>query len=55
MPYINYYTKETFYYNPILITEINGSQGMAAGNTLEEALIQANSELYEKHVGQAFF
>lgn len=55
VPYTDYYTGDSIYLNPTLLTRISGSQGMAAGNTLEEALIQANSEIYEKYVDQAFF
>jgi YcaO-like protein with predicted kinase domain len=31
------------------VTYINGSNGMAAGNTLEEAVIQATCEIFERH------
>lgn len=55
VPYISLFGKETVYLDPRLIMNANGSQGMAAGNCLEEAIIQSNSELYEKYVGQFFF
>jgi ribosomal protein S12 methylthiotransferase accessory factor len=40
---------------PRLMMKINGSQGMSAGNTLNEAIVQANCELYEKYLSFYFF
>jgi len=33
-----------------LVVYIHGSNGMAAGNTIEEAIIQASCEIFERHV-----
>lgn len=46
---------EIVYLDPKIMAKTVGSQGMAAGNSIEEALIQANSELYEKYVDIYFF
>jgi ribosomal protein S12 methylthiotransferase accessory factor len=33
-----------------LVHKISGSNGLAAGNTLEEAIVQASNEIFERHV-----
>lgn len=55
VPYINYFSKETHYFDPRFITRLNGSSGMAAGNTLEEALVQGISEIFEHYTAEQFF
>lgn len=37
------------YFNPILLTNAIGSNGLAAGNTLQEALVQGIAELLERY------
>lgn len=56
VPYQNLYnTNDIIYLDPRLIRRVEGSNGMAAGNTLEEALNQGISELYERYVKHNFF
>lgn len=43
-------TKEGKYFNELLITQLVGSDGTAAGNTIEEAITQGLSEVYEHYV-----
>ena len=38
------------YLNPRIVDKAVGSDGLAAGNTLEEAIVQAMSEVYEHYV-----
>lgn len=54
-PYINLATKEIAYYDPRLVHFIQASNGQAAGNTIEEALNQALSELTERMAEKKFF
>jgi ribosomal protein S12 methylthiotransferase accessory factor len=42
--------KETVKVPANFIAYIHGSNGMAAGNTIEEAMIQATCEIFERHV-----
>jgi ribosomal protein S12 methylthiotransferase accessory factor len=42
--------EETVKVPPNFIAYIHGSNGMAAGNTVEEAMIQASCEIFERHV-----
>ncbi len=53
-PYTNLATGETAYYDPRLIHFICASNGQAAGNTVEEALNQALSELTERMAQRLF-
>ena len=41
---------DKLYLNPHIINKIIGSDGLAAGNTLEEAIVQGLSEIYEHYV-----
>ena len=51
LPYQNIANSQDIkYYNYKLLHAVLGSDGMAAGNTLEEALVQACSELCEHYV-----
>ena len=43
------------YFNQYILNAICGTDGLAAGNTIEEALIQALSECYEHHVAYLFY
>lgn len=55
IPYQNIKDKnDIFYTNHILHCFLNGTSGLAAGNTVEEALIQGISELYERKVHETF-
>ncbi|MBE6148321.1 MAG: hypothetical protein E7167_02240 [Firmicutes bacterium] len=47
-------SNKQYFYNPYLMTVLRGSGGMAAGNTLEEALNQGISELYEHYITDKF-
>lgn len=53
-PYTNLATGETAYYDPRLVHFICASNGQAAGNTVEEALNQALSELTERMAERLF-
>lgn len=55
VPYISYISNEIKYFDPRLITKMFTSSGMAAGNTLEEALIQGISEIFEHYTAINFF
>lgn len=48
VPYKSVFSDEVKYYNPIVVMRNQGSNGMVAGNTLEEALNQGISELLER-------
>ena len=47
--------KEGKYFNELMVLEITGSDGTAAGNTLEEAIVQGLSEVYEHFVTEQIF
>lgn len=55
VPYKNYFSNQVKYIDPRILTHIQTSTGMAAGNTLEEALIQGISEVFERIVDEAIF
>ena len=55
VPYQILNSKEEIYLSPQLITHINFSSGMSAGNTLEEALVQGLSEIFEHYVTMNIF
>jgi len=56
IPYKNCFDKNDIYYtDPRLEQKILGSCGMAAGNSLEEALVQGISEIFEHYVQEQFF
>ena len=48
-PYFELCSKESVYFPTVLRKRIYGSNGCAAGNTPEEALVQAISEIVERH------
>lgn len=43
------------YFNEYMLLELTGSDGTAAGNTIEEAITQGLSEVYEHYVSEAIF
>ena len=49
-PFYAVKAQETVYLPECLVRCFIGSNGMAAGNTLEEAIVQAISEIYERYV-----
>lgn len=56
IPYLNIKNNNDIkYYDPRIITRIKSSQGMAAGNTLEEALCQGISEIMEIYATSRFY
>lgn len=56
LPYKNFDNdSDIIYFDPRILSAANGSMGMAAGNSIEEALNQGLSELYEKYCGDLFF
>ena len=56
LPYKNFTNEsDIIYLEPRILMAANGSMGMAAGNSIEEALNQGISELYEKYYGDQFF
>lgn len=54
IPYKNCFSNDIFYTDPRLQKKVFTSSGMAAGNTLEEALIQGISEYFEHYVQELF-
>lgn len=48
--YINLISNEKKLFNPTLINRFVSTTGLAAGNTLEEALIQGMSEWFERYI-----
>ena len=50
VPYLNLLDETTEFFDPRIITFIMGSSGLSAGNSLEEALTQGISELFERYV-----
>lgn len=50
LPYVDIFAQKIVYIPFALITLFGVSNGMTAGNTMEEALVQGMSELYERHV-----
>lgn len=56
VPFTNCFNKNKIeYHDPRLWQKLMGSSGMAAGNTLEEALIQGISEIFEHYGQEQFF
>lgn len=49
VPFKNFNNNSIKYFEPILVHDICGSDGLAAGNTLNEALVQGLSECYEHY------
>jgi len=54
-PYINLLTNQINYYNLHFLTGLFGTTGFAAGNSLEEALVQGASEIYERIALNLFY
>ena len=55
VPYKNCFNfSQIEYYDPRLLVKLNSSSGMAAGNTIEEALVQGISEIFEHQVQELF-
>ena len=52
LPYRNYLNKETVYIPGKLTEHIYATNGMAAGNTLEEAMVQGISEVMERYANR---
>lgn len=50
VPFINLKNQQKLYFNLSLLNCMQGSDGLAAGNTLEEAIVQGMSEIYEHYV-----
>lgn len=50
VPYVDIMEEKIVYLPSELVFNVCGSNGMAAGNTMEEAMVQAMSELYERYV-----
>lgn len=48
-------TNDKLYIEPRLLARVSRSNGMAAGNTIDEALVQGISELVEREATQRFF
>lgn len=48
LPYKNIFNEEIKYYNPILLLHLQNTNGMSAGNTLEEAINHGISEIIER-------
>ena len=48
-------SNDIIYKNPYIMFCTNGSTGLAAGNTIEEALVQGISEFYERLCNRYFF
>ena len=52
VPYVDLAGNRVVWIPEVLVRVLYGSNGMAAGNTMEEALVQAISELFERHVNK---
>lgn len=52
IPYINILKKRKSYIPIKMVSKMYMSNGMCAGNTAEEALVQGLSEIFERHVNQ---
>lgn len=55
VPYINLITNDEKYFSPFLIDMMEFSNGIAAGNTIEEAIVQGLSEVYEHYTQQLIY
>ena len=55
LPFYSYSEKKVVYLPKILYTSCYGSNGMCAGNTIEEALVQGLSEIIERIVQKKIF
>lgn len=52
VPYVDVFSNRIIYLPLALIKLFDFTNGMTAGNTLEEALVQGISEVYERHVNK---
>lgn len=50
VPYSNFISGATKYYDPRLLYRMSASNGLAAGNTYEEACVQGISEIFERYI-----
>ncbi len=50
LPFVSYSTKESVYFPLNLLNNLYASNGLAAGNTPQEAQVQALSEIFERYV-----
>lgn len=55
LPYKNIINDKIKYYDPRILYTLYGSNGLAAGNTFEEAFIQGLSEIFERYIMSEFF
>ena len=55
VPYISITDNSKKYIDPRILYNIYGSNGLAAGNTFEEAFIQGLSEIFERYIIGKFF
>ena len=55
IPYKGFNNEETKYYDPRVLSKVITSTGMAAGNTIEEALTQGLSEIFERYAYEQLF
>lgn len=49
IPYVNVFDGHTTWLPMALLSAVCGSNGLAAGNTMEEAVVQALSEIFERY------
>lgn len=52
IPFYSVKTKNTEYLPYYIYSKLYGSNGMSAGNTVEEAMVQGLSEIYERYVNR---
>ena len=50
VPYYNFIDGNSKYYDPRLVYRMSASNGLAAGNTYEEACVQGISEIFERYI-----
>lgn len=50
IPYYNFMNGTPKYYDPRLLYRMSASNGLAAGNTYEEACVQGISEIFERYI-----
>ena len=50
VPYADPFRGEIVWLPDFLVQNVHGSNGMAAGNTIEEAIVQGMCEIFERHV-----
>lgn len=55
VPFQSLTNNDIKYFNPNLISRLGGSSGLAAGNTLQEALVQGISEVFEHYVAEELY